>query len=149
MISGGDSGGAKTHVFALLDALKKYADVKIICLTPGIFYQEILKKDIDTVLIEQKNRGDLSIISKISDIIEKEGFDLLHIHGARANFVSSLLKRKIKIPIVSTVHSDYKLDFTEGFYKKYVFTLLNQIALKDMDLYHLYILHMKDMHIKI
>ena len=135
MISGGDSGGAKTHVFALLDALKKYADVKIICLTPGIFYQEILKKDIDTVLIEQKNRGDLSIISKISDIIEKEGFDLLHIHGARANFVSSLLKRKIKIPIVSTVHSDYKLDFTEGFYKKYVFTLLNQIALKDMDYY--------------
>ncbi len=135
MISGGDSGGAKTHVFALLDALKKYAAVKIICLTPGIFYQEILKKDIDTVLIEQKNRGDLSIISKISDIIEKEGFDLLHIHGARANFVSSLLKRKIKIPIVSTVHSDYKLDFTEGFYKKYVFTLLNQIALKDIDYY--------------
>ena len=135
MISGGDSGGAKTHVIALFDALKKYADVKIICLTPGIFYQEILKKDIDTVLIEQKNRGDLSIISKISDIIEKEGFDLLHIHGARANFVSSLLKRKIKIPIVSTVHSDYKLDFTEGFYKKYVFTLLNQIALKDMDYY--------------
>lgn len=135
MISGGDSGGAKTHVFALLDALKKYAEVKIICLTPGVFYQEILKKDIDTVLIEQKNRGDLSIITRIADIIENEGFDILHIHGARANFVSSLLKRRIKIPVVSTVHSDYKLDFTEGFYKKYVFTLLNQIALKDMDYY--------------
>ena len=69
MISGGDSGGAKTHVFALLDALKKYIDVKIVCLTPGIFYQDILKKDIDTVLIEQKNRGDLSIIKKIKRII--------------------------------------------------------------------------------
>ena len=69
MISGGDSGGAKTHVFALLDALKNYAEVKMICLTPGVFYQEILKRDIDTVLIEQKNRADLSIVRKISDIM--------------------------------------------------------------------------------
>lgn len=135
MISGGDSGGAKTHVFALLDALKNYAQVKIICLTPGIFYQEILKKDIDTVLIEQKNRGDLSIVSKIVDIIEKERFDVLHIHGARANFVASLLKKKIKIPVITTVHSDYKLDFTDGFYKKYLFTALNQIALRAADYY--------------
>lgn len=135
MISGGDSGGAKTHVFALLDALKNYAQVKIICLTPGVFYQEILKKDIDTVLIEQKNRADLSIVSKIVDIIEKEKFNVLHIHGARANFVASLLKRKINIPVITTVHSDYKLDFTDGFYKKYIFTGLNQIALRDADYY--------------
>lgn len=136
MISGGDSGGAKTHVFALLDALKKYADVKIICLTPGVFYQEILKKEIDTVLIEQKHRGDLSILSKITEIIETEGFQVLHVHGARANFIAALLKRKLHIPVISTVHSDYLLDFTEGFYKKYIFTGLNQLALRAAD-YHI------------
>lgn len=136
MISGGDSGGAKTHVFALLDALKKYADVKIICLTPGIFYQEILKKEIDTVLIEQKNRGDLSILKQITDIINEEGYEVLHVHGARANFIAALLKRKLNIPIISTVHSDYLLDFTEGFYKKYIFTGLNQLALRAAD-YHI------------
>ncbi len=136
MISGGDSGGAKTHVFALLDALKKYADVKIICLTPGVFYQDILKKEIDTVLIEQKNRGDLSILKQITDIINEEGFEVLHVHGARANFIAALLKRKLNIPVISTVHSDYLLDFTEGFYKKYIFTGLNQIALRAAD-YHI------------
>lgn len=135
MISGGDSGGAKTHVFALLDALKKYCTVKIICFTKGVFYQEILKKDIDTILIEQKNRADLSIRNKIMKIIEGEKFDVLHIHGARANFVATLLKGKINIPIVSTVHSDYELDFTKGIYKKYLFTNINKIALKMVDYY--------------
>ncbi len=135
MISGGDSGGAKTHVFALLDALKKYIDVKIICLTPGVFYQDILKKDIDTVLIEQKNRGDLSIIKKIKKIIEEEKFELLHIHGARANFVATLLKGRIKIPVVTTVHSDYELDFTQNLYKKIIFTGINKIALRAVDYY--------------
>ena len=135
MISGGDSGGAKTHVFALLDALKKYVDVKMICLTPGVFYQEILKKDIDTVLIKQKNRADLSIIKKISDLINEEKFDVLHIHGARANFVATLLKGKISIPVITTVHSDYNMDFTETLYKKIIFTGINKIALRAVDYY--------------
>jgi len=60
IISGGDSGGAKTHVFALLDALKKYVNVKIVCFIPGVFYQEIQHKDIQSVLFNQKNRMDLS-----------------------------------------------------------------------------------------
>lgn len=135
MISGGDSGGAKTHVFALLDALKKYVDVKMICLTPGVFYQEILKKDIDTVLIKQKNRADLSIIKKITDLINEEKFDVLHIHGARANFVATLLKGKISIPVITTVHSDYNMDFTETLYKKIIFTGINKIALRAVDYY--------------
>ena len=65
MISGGDSGGAKTHVFALLDALKKYADVKIICLTPGIFYQEILKKDMILYRVATGSPPNNSTVSKI------------------------------------------------------------------------------------
>ncbi len=135
IISGGDSGGAKTHVFALLDALKKYAEVKMICLTPGVFYQEILKKDIDTELIEQKTRFDLSVIKRISNIAVKENFDVIHVHGARANFIATMLKIRIKIPVITTVHSDYNLDFTESLYKKFVFTGINRLALRTVDYY--------------
>lgn len=135
IISGGDSGGAKTHVFALLDALKKYADIKMICLTPGVFYQEILERDIDTELLEQKTRFDLSVVNEIVNILSKDKYDLIHVHGARANFVATILKGRVSLPVVTTVHSDYNLDFTESLYKKYVFTGINKLALRTMDYY--------------
>ena len=135
IISGGDSGGAKTHVFALLDALKKYVNVKIVCFIPGVFYQEIQHKDIQSVLFNQKNRMDLSIITKIENLIKDEKYDIVHVHGARANFIAALLKPRINVPVITTVHSDYKLDFTESLYKKLVFTATNTLALRLMDYY--------------
>ena len=132
LIRGGDSGGAKTHLFNLLDELKKHADCQVVCLIPGIFYQEILEKDIKTTLFEQKNRFDLSVVSKIKDLIEKDEVDILHVHGAMANFVARFLKGKINIPIVTTMHSDYLLDF-DTFFKKIIFTALNVWSLKKID----------------
>ncbi|MGE4283443.1 MAG: glycosyltransferase family 4 protein [Clostridia bacterium] len=135
LISGGDSGGAKTHVFSLLGELKNHIDVKIICLIPGIFYQEILDKSIPVELFEQKHRYDLSVVKKIAALIVEEKYELVHAHGARANFIASILKRHIRVPMVTTVHSDYLLDFDGGFYRRLVYTGLNMLSLKYMDYY--------------
>ncbi len=135
IISGGDSGGAKTHVFALLDALKKYIDVKVVCLIPGVFYQEILERDVETVLLEQKTRFDLSVLNQLTELIKKDGYDIIHVHGARANFIATAIKGRIRIPVVTTVHSDYMLDFTETLYKKVVYTGINMVALRFLDYY--------------
>ena len=132
MISGGDSGGAKTHVFALMRALPKYCDVKIVCFIKGQFFDELQDIDVPSVLLEQKNRFDLSVVDKIVEICKNDGVQIIHAHGARANFIAANLKRKIKIPVVSTVHSDYLLDF-DSLYKKIVFTTLNTLALKKLD----------------
>ena len=54
LISGGDTGGAKTHVFALLDALRGKANVKLVCFMNGDFYREAAEKDnIEAVLLQQ------------------------------------------------------------------------------------------------
>ena len=135
LISGGDSGGAKTHVFSLLGELKNQIDVKIVCLTAGVFYQEILDKDIPVELFLQKHRYDLRVIKKLMALIKNEGYEILHAHGARANFVASILKRFVKIPVVTTVHSDYLLDFEGNIYRKVVYTGLNVVALKSLDYY--------------
>ncbi len=135
LISGGDSGGAKTHLFSLLDKLKNKADVRVACLIDGVFFKELQEKDIDNVLFEQKNRFDLSVVDKISKMINDEDFDVFHVHGARANFVAEFVMNKIKIPTVTTVHSDYLLDFDEPV-KKIVFTNLNKRALKKIK-YHI------------
>ena len=66
MISGGDSGGAKTHLFALLDKLKYKCDIVVACLMKGVFYDEILEKDIETVLFEQKSRLDLGVLKNMA-----------------------------------------------------------------------------------
>jgi len=135
LISGGDKGGAKTSVFALLLALNEEIDVTIACFTEGIFYQEIQNMPINSVLFKQKHRNDLSIITRLSKYIKEGRYDMIHAHGARANFISMLLKPFIKVPIITTVHSDYKLDFTENLYKKIFYTSLNAISLRTLDYY--------------
>lgn len=143
MISGGDTGGAKTHVFALLRALSKKADVKILCFMKGSFFDELQDIDVESELIEQKNRFDLSVVKRVKEIAE-DGFDLIHSHGARANFLCARLKNKVKIPIITTIHSDYLLDF-DGIYKKIVFTGLNMLALNKLDNYIAVSSNFKDM----
>ena len=135
LISGGDKGGAKTSVFALLLALNEEIDVTIACFTEGIFYQEIKDMPIDSVLFKQKHRNDLSIIKPLAKYISAGAYDIIHTHGARANFIAMLLKLFIKVPVITTVHSDYKLDFTGNLYKKIFYTSLNAIALRTLDYY--------------
>ena len=135
LISGGDSGGAKTHLFSLLDKLKHKADVRVAGLIDGVFFRDLQEQNVDNVLFLQKNRFDLSVVDKIVKMINEEGFDVFHVHGARANFVAEFVMKKIKIPTVTTVHSDYLLDFDEPV-KKIIFTGLNKRALKKIP-YHI------------
>lgn len=135
LISGGDTGGAKTHIISLLKELKNHVDAKLICFMKGTFYDDAAAEGINIEVMEQKNRADLSIIKKLSAEIEREGYDIVHCHGARANFAAYFLKRHISIPMVTTVHSDYLLDFKDSFYKNLIFTTLNKMSLKKFDYY--------------
>ena len=135
MISGGDKGGAKTSVFSLLLALNEEIDITVACFTEGVFYQEVLEMPVKSVLFKQRFRNDLSIILRLSRYVRQNGFDIIHAHGARANFISMMLKPFVRVPIITTVHSDYKLDFTDKFYKRFFYTALNSIALRVMDYY--------------
>ena len=131
LISGGDSGGAKTHVFSLMDKLTKKADVTVVCLMQGVFYQEILERDVRVLLFEQRTRFDLSVCGKLLKLIEDEGFDIIHAHGARANFIAAFLIGRTKAPVVTSIHSDYMLDF-DSFAKRLVFTNLNRLSLRQI-----------------
>ena len=134
LISGGDTGGAKTHVFALLKKLCTKCDIRLICFMDGDFYRELLDMGIDAKLLPQKSRLDLSVLKELKADIEKEKYDIIHSHGARANFIAARLKKTVKLPTVTTMHSDYLLDF-DGIYKKLIYTSLNKMALRRMDYY--------------
>ncbi len=130
LISGGDTGGAKTHILSLFHGLNKLIDAKIICFMEDTFYHEARENNIDIEVYEQKSRADMSVVNRLSDEINNNGYDLVHCHGARANFIAMFLRFKVKKPFITTIHSDYKLDFKDNFYKRVVFTSLNVFALK-------------------
>lgn len=135
LISGGDTGGAKTHIINLLCGLKDKVDVKLVCFIKGPFADDLKKHGIDVHVIEQKSRFDFSVVNKLKDLIESENFEIVHSHGARANLISYFLKKKVNAKFITTVHSDYLLDFKDNFYKNIVFTNLNKFALKRFDNY--------------
>ncbi len=135
LISGGDTGGAKTHIISLIKSINKFIDAKVICFIEDTFYHEAKANKIDIEVFKQKNRADMAVIKRLADEIKNDGYDIVHCHGARANFIGMFLKGKIKVPLITTMHSDYKLDFKDNFYKRFVFTTLNQIALKKFNYY--------------
>ncbi|MEA4961867.1 glycosyltransferase [Lutispora sp.] len=133
LISGGDVGGAKTHVLTLVKELQKNLTVKIVCFMEGPFAQEARDMGIDIIVLPQQRRYDLKVIDTLVKLIKDEGFTLIHSHGARANFITRFIKNKLPIPCVTTIHSDFMLDFKGNLYKHIIYTNLNVFALKKFD----------------
>lgn len=130
LISGGDTGGAKTHLSVLCRGLMEHADIKVICFIRDSFYDDLKAEGIDIEVFEQTARFDLSVVKRLAREVEEHSYDLVHCHGARANFIAMLLRKKVSVPFVTTIHSDYELDFRDRFYKKLVYTNLNKWALR-------------------
>ena len=130
LISGGDTGGAKTHIISLIKAIDKLIDAKIICFIEDTFYHDAKATGIPIEVFKQKSRFDMSVVGRLAEEVEKQGYDIIHCHGARANFIGMFLKLKVKKPFITTIHSDYELDFKDNFYKKIIFTTLNKFALQ-------------------
>lgn len=128
IIGGGDTGGAKTHVLYLLNELSRHIQVKLICLRPGVFADEARDMGIDTSVVKSGNI--FSDIHKVTEIILQGGYDIVHSHGAKANMFSLMAKRRIGIPTVTTVHSDYRLDYMHSFTRRMTIGLFNSIALR-------------------
>lgn len=135
LISGGDTGGAKTHIFTLMKSLQKYADVKVLCFIHDTFFDDALKAGIPIELMEQKSRLDLSVVKKIATKVKEEQYDIVHCHGARANFVGYFLRKRIAVPMITTIHSDTRLDFKGSAYKQLIYRQLNERSLRVFDYY--------------
>ena len=132
MIGGGDVGGAKTHVLSLVKRLGLHIDVKIVSLRPGMFADEADELGIDIEVVKSGN-----IIRDIRRVvaIAKDGYQIIHSHGAKANMIAIAVKAFTGLPTVTTVHSDYKLDYMHSIIRQLSFGTINTIALRYIDNY--------------
>ena len=109
LISGGDSGGAKTHVLSLLQNLNKTITAQLVCFRDGPFAEEARAMGIPTMICGGNNIPHLR--RELTAYIKEGGYQLIHCHGSRANMIGALLRGPTGLPVISTVHSDYKLDY--------------------------------------
>ena len=130
LISGGDVGGAKTHVISLLEELGRNHTVELACFLEGPFAQEARERGINTRVL--KKRSLFHIARNLKKYLRNKEFDILHCHGARANVVSLLMGRA-SCPVISTVHSDPRLDYLSRPLTDRTVGLLNRFALRRRD----------------
>ena len=131
LISGGDSGGAKTHVHSLLKHLANTIDVTMVCFMEGPFAQEARELGIPTVVLPGHNL--LKVRSTLKKMIMEGGYQILHCHGARGNLMGALLRKATGLPVVTTVHSDYRLDYMGRPFSRLTYGNINTIALRKLD----------------
>ena len=87
LISGGDTGGAKTHVLSLLRDLNRTIFAQLVCFREGEFAQEAREMGIPTEVFAGRNI--LKVRSRLLDYIREGGFDIIHCHGSRANMMGA------------------------------------------------------------
>lgn len=131
LISGGDSGGAKTHVHMLLQNLSRTIDVTMVCFMEGPFAQEARELGIHTVVLPGRNL--LKVRNTLKKMIVEGGYQILHCHGARGNLMGAMLRKATGLPVVTTVHSDYRLDYLGRPFSRLTYGTINTISLRRLD----------------
>ena len=133
LISGGDTGGAKTHVHSLLNGLSRELEVALVCFRDGPFAEEARQLGIRTLVFPGRF---FAALGEVEALIRSEGFELIHSHGSRGNLAGALLARRTRLPVVSTVHSDWKLDYLGRPLAAMSYGVLNAWALRQIK-YHI------------
>lgn len=129
-ISGGDTGGARTHVHLLLKLLNQDLTATLVCFTDGPFAQDAAALGIPTVVMSDRLPV---LLPKLRRMIREGGYDLIHCHGSRGNLMGALLKPGLGLPVITTVHSDPRLDYLGRPAARLVYGSLNAFALRRMD----------------
>ncbi len=131
LISGGDSGGAKTHVLSLLQHLNQTITAQLVCFRDGPFAEEARQMGIPTMICGGNNV--FRTRRKLAAYIREGGYEIIHCHGSRANMIGAMLRRPTGLPVVTTVHSDYRLDYMGRPFSHLTFGTINALALRKLD----------------
>lgn len=128
---GGYRGGAKTHILPLCSRLKDQHQLKLISMRQGEFTEDARKLGIDTVEIQSKML--YRDFKAVREVVRQFGPDVVHCHGSKANTVGVYLRLTLGCTVVTTVHSDYRLDYMHSAIKRQTIGRINSAALHLMD----------------
>ena len=132
--AGGDIGGGKTHILSLAGELAEENPLRLISFRRGVLSMEAREMGIDTVDVDS-GLGTFHAFKLALRQVEEFQPDVIHCHGAKANMLGILVKKIKGIPVMTTVHSDPRLDYLGMPLKQYTYGVINAYALRRMDYY--------------
>ena len=130
IISGNDNGGGGNHVLNICNKCNENFENIIGCLGEGPLYTKAKAIDVNYKLFTTK-LGNIELV----EFINHNYIDIVNFHGAKPFLMHLILKRKIKIPTVAVIHSDYRYDFLNSKLKYFIFTPLSIMGLKSFKNY--------------
>lgn len=134
MMGGGDVGGAKTHIMSIILALRARGhEVHLVSFRDGPFPQEAAARGIPVSVIEHVSP--FKCRRELLRVVDDFAPDVIHCHGAKANLMGAMARGARHIPVMTTVHSDYRLDYLGAPLKQATRGTINAIALRFLDFY--------------
>jgi glycosyltransferase involved in cell wall biosynthesis len=110
---GGDTGGGKSHLLALLPELCKHGtEAELAVFSDGLLAEEAAALRVSVHCLGVKHMMSLTLLRRLRRLLLTLKPDIVHTHGGRANFYGRLAARLAGIPlVVTTVHSHIDLDY--------------------------------------
>ena len=129
IITGSDNGGGGEYVLNICRS--NLFNSSLICIGNGALYDKAKEQNINVSMFSFSD----IVTNGLIDYISNNNIDIIIWHGAKAFFLHSIIKKKIKIKSIATVHSDFNTDFLNNRIKKIVFTKLSYFGLKSFENY--------------
>ncbi|MBQ4557450.1 MAG: polysaccharide pyruvyl transferase CsaB [Clostridia bacterium] len=105
-------GGAETHIYELVLALKKNGHTVTVASAGGKYAEMLEKAGVRHVTLPLASKNPISVLkaySGLKKLIKTEKFDLVHAHARIPAFVCGLLQKKLKFRFVTTAHWVFKV----------------------------------------
>lgn len=117
-----DIGGAETHIVELAGALRQKGHKVTIFSNGGAFTEQLKKMDIDHIEAPMNNKRPKSLICSyktLLDFCRSEHVSVIHSHTRITNFIAHLVCKKLHIPMVTTVHFNFKLNLLTKLFSRW------------------------------
>lgn len=107
-------GGAETHIYELARELKR-RNHNVIVMSAGGKYAQLLEKEnilhIIAPLKDKKLTNMLTSYKIIKKVIAENNIEVVHAHARIPGFIASKACKKLSVPLVTTIHGIYKVNF--------------------------------------
>lgn len=130
IISGNDDGGGGNHVVNICRRDNENFENIIACVGEGPLYSKAKTMDVSYKLFTNKLNN-----MELVHFIKHNSISIVNFHGAKPFLMHLILKRKLNVPTVAVVHSDFRYDFLNNKVKKIIFTPLSTMGLKSFNNY--------------
>lgn len=101
------AGGAETHIVELASALKAHGDEVFVASRGGIYEKCLSALGIPHVRLPLDSKSAASIVfsrAKLTSLIRREGFDIVHAHARIPAFICAPVAKKLGVRFVTTAH---------------------------------------------